>query len=464
MTTTAPIKVLLTTLGCARNDVDSEELAARLDADGFELVQDQEQPALIVINTCGFIEQAKKDSIDTILAAHETGVPVVAVGCMAERYGTELAKELPEAAAVLGFDDYPDIADRLKRILAGEQIIAPTPKDRRNLLPLSPVDRPAFNLDQPGHAISQTLGGPKVLRKRLSNEPFASLKIASGCDRRCTFCAIPRFRGSFISRDPQDILQEASWLADHGVKELVLVSENSTSFGKDLGNNQALELLLPRLAEIKGIDRVRVTYLQPAEMRPTLIQTICNTPGVVPYFDLSFQHASPTLLRRMKRFGGTQDFMNLITEIRKLSPEAGIRSNFIVGFPGETQADFEMLEDFLNQAQLDAVGVFGFSIEDGTEAADFADQLPEFEINQRVSHLSSVADELVSQRAQARIGTETYVVVDSIHPEIEARADHQGPETDGSCLIETNLQLQVGDRYLARVIDSYGADLVVELI
>lgn len=455
------IKVQLTSLGCARNDVDSEELAGRLDAAGFELVEDSAD--LILINTCGFIEQAKKDSIDTIIAAADTGVPVVAVGCLAERYGTELAAELPEAAAVLGFDDYPDIATKLQAVLNGEKVMAPTPQDRRALLPITPVDRSAFSHDQPGHQISAGLGGPKVLRKRISTRPYAPLKIASGCDRRCTFCAIPRFRGSFVSRSGAEILTEARWLAEQGVQELVLVSENSTSYGKDLGDYRALEKLIKDLGKVDGIQWVRVTYLQPAELRPTLVSAIAQTDGVVPYFDLSFQHASNPLLRQMKRFGGTDDFLSLIEQIRELAPTAGIRSNFIVGFPGESEDDFAELEVFLTQAKLDAIGVFGYSVEDGTEAADFENQHSDTEINSRLNYLSSVADELVNQRALSRIGERTEVLVDSLGEQVEARASHQAPETDGGVMFADPVSVSVGKIYEVEIVDAVGADLVAKL-
>jgi ribosomal protein S12 methylthiotransferase len=462
VTTKQQIKIQLTSLGCARNDVDSEELAGRLDAAGFVLVEDKAD--LVLINTCGFIEQAKKDSIDTIIAAADTGVPVVAVGCLAERYGSELAAELPEAAAVLGFDDYPDIAAKLQAVLQGEKLTAPTPRDRRTLLPITPVDRAAFTHQVPGHQITEGLGGPKVLRKRISKRPYAPLKIASGCDRRCTFCAIPRFRGSFVSRPASEILAEAAWLAEQGVTELVLVSENSTSYGKDLGDPRALETLLRSLVKVPGIQWVRVTYLQPAELRPTLLSAIAEIEGVVPYYDLSFQHSAKDLLRRMKRFGGTDDFLTLIEQIRKLAPTAGIRSNFIVGFPGETDDEFAELEVFLTQAKLDAIGVFGYSVEDGTEAAEFTNKHSESEIESRVSYLSSVADELVNQRAMERIGQLTTVMVDQISDLVEARAEHQGPETDGTLTLQTAQVLEVGRVYAAEIIDTEGVDLVAKLV
>jgi tRNA A37 methylthiotransferase MiaB len=213
-------------------------------------------------------------------------------------------------------------------VLRGEEIPAHTPHDRRKLLPLAPAARSQSEVVIPGHGWVQ--------RKRLTRGPVAALKLASGCDRRCAFCAIPSFRGSFVSRVPDELLAEAQWLASTGVRELVLVSENSTSYGKDLGDPRALEKLLPQLAAIEGIVRVRVSYLQPAETRPGLVEAIASTPGVAPYFDLSFQHASEPVLRRMRRFGSTEQFLGLLDSVRAIAPEAGARSNFIVGFPGET--------------------------------------------------------------------------------------------------------------------------------
>ena len=376
--------VSLITLGCARNEVDSEELAGRLAADGWTLVDadDGEKADVVIVNTCGFIQAAKEDSIETLLNAAEGGARVVAAGCLAERYGAELAEAMPEAQ-VISFDDYAHISERLEDVLAGRPLTPHTPRDRRTLLPITPVDRSqAAKNHVPGHL---TFGeeitplpdgvapasGPTIPRLRLTGGPVANLKIASGCDRRCSFCAIPSFRGAYLSRKPEDVLREAEWLAGQGVRELFLVSENSTSYGKDLGDVRALEKLLPRLAAIPGIERVRVSYLQPAEVRPGLIDVLTGTPGVVPYFDLSFQHASGPLLRRMRRFGDRERFLELVARIRAKAPEAGIRSNFIVGFPGETDEDFAELVAFLEQARLDAIGIFGYSDEDGTEAAGF---------------------------------------------------------------------------------------------
>lgn len=464
--------VAMVTLGCARNEVDSEELAGRLAADGFLLVADPEDAETVVVNTCGFVESAKKDSIDTLLAAadlKESGATrsVVALGCMAERYGKELAEALPEADAVLGFDDYPEIGDRLRRILGGEQLHPHTPQDRRALLPISPVDRAGSTVPTPGHggdAPEPTGVVAQQLRRRLTEGPVAPLKLASGCDRRCAFCAIPAFRGSFVSRRPSDVLQEARWLAAEGVRELFLVSENSTSYGKDLGDLRLLETLLPELAAVEGATRVRVSYLQPAEVRPGLIEAIASTPGVAAYFDLSFQHASGPVLRRMRRFGDSESFLELLRRVRAVAPTAGVRSNFIVGFPGETRADFETLCAFVAEARLDAVGVFGYSDEDGTEAASLEDKLDPEEIAERVAELTALAEEVTARRAEERIGEQIEVLVESLGPEpgqAEGRSAAQGPEVDGSTFLTGVPEgTAVGDMIGAVVVGTEGVDLL----
>lgn len=478
-------RVALVTLGCARNEVDSEELAGRLVADGWTLVAEPADADAVLVNTCGFVEAAKKDSVDTLLAAADlksTGrtQAVVAVGCLAERYGDTLARELPEADAVLGFDAYEDIGARLARIVAGERPAAHVPRDRRLLLPVTPVDRSASGVAVPGHnavvldapdLAAAPASGPRVVRRRLDGGPAAPLKLASGCDRRCTFCAIPSFRGAFVSRRPEEVLAEAGWLADQGVRELVLVSENSTSYGKDLGDARLLERLLSQLAAVPGVERVRVSYLQPAETRPGLVEVIATTPGVAAYFDLSFQHASPTVLRRMRRFGGTESFLELLDLARSYAPDAGARSNVIVGFPGETEADLEELERFLTLARLDAVGVFGYSDEDGTAAADLAGKRSEGVIRERVERVASLVEELTAQRAEDRIGDPVEVLVERVEDgEVEGRTAFQAPEVDGTTRLlaaaggSDLAGIRVGDLLAARIVDSEGVDLVAQLV
>ena len=323
--------VSLVTLGCARNEVDSEELAARLTAGGWTLRDEGEDADVVLVNTCGFIQAAKQESINEVIEAAGSGVKVAAVGCLAERYGTELASALTEEdvdAQVLGFDDYADIAARLDDVLAGRKRPAHVARDRRTLLPVSPASRQQAKAERQVDLTDLPDGvapasGPQVIRRRLAGGVTAPLKIASGCDRRCSFCAIPSFRGAFVSRRPPELLAEARWLADSGVRELLLVSENSTSYGKDLGDLRLLETVLPELAKTEGIARVRVSYLQPAEVRPGLIDVMTSTPGVVPYFDLSFQHASGPVLRRMRRFGDRERFTGLVEQVRQACPSAG---------------------------------------------------------------------------------------------------------------------------------------------
>jgi ribosomal protein S12 methylthiotransferase RimO len=511
--------VSLVTLGCARNEVDSEELAARLAASGWELNPDGEA-SVVLVNTCGFIQAAKQESIDELLAAAGSGAKVAAVGCLAERYGAELADELPEAQ-ILSFDDYGDIGARLDDVLAGRRRTAHTARDRRALLPISPADRqarrgphagqpaagqaapaaarpaagqpaagqlaaqPAAGQPAAGQLAAQPAAGQPesrtvpatpwigadpasgIFRRRLSSGVVAPLKIASGCDRRCSFCAIPSFRGAFVSRRPHEILAEARWLASQGVRELLLVSENSTSYGKDLGNLRLLEQVLPDLAGTDGIDRVRISYLQPAELRPGLIEAIASTPGVADYFDLSFQHASGPVLRAMRRFGDRERFLALIDQIRALRPQAGVRSNFIVGFPGETSADLAELEQFLGSAGLDAIGIFGYSDEDGTEAASRPGKLDDAEIARRVEEFADLADELMAQRAADRLGETLDVLIEEPAEHdgmFTGRAAHQAPEVDGVTTVRSAVPLAPGDMVRALVTGSDGVDLIAEAV
>jgi MiaB/RimO family radical SAM methylthiotransferase len=359
------------------------------------------------------------------------------------------------------------------------------------LLPVSPVERQdaaGSGLALPGHGEDPTAGapadlpagvaprsGPRApLRRRLDGSPVASVKLASGCDRRCSFCAIPSFRGSFISRRPSDVLTETRWLAEQGVREVMLVSENNTSYGKDLGDIRLLEALLPELAAVDGIERVRVSYLQPAEMRPDLIDVLTGTEKVAPYFDLSFQHSAPGVLRAMRRFGDTERFLELLAAIRAKSPQAGVRSNFIVGFPGESEADVEELERFLGEARLDAIGVFGYSDEDGTEAAGYEEKNDPEDVAERLERVSRLAEELTAQRAEERLGETVRVLVESVEddeglPEGDAlvgRAAHQAPETDGQVLLSGGnvpaRSSEIGRIVEAKVVATEGVDLIAE--
>jgi len=435
---TTPL-VHITTLGCARNDTDSEQLAGALVADGLGLTDDPAQADVILVNTCGFIDAAKKDSIDVILGLADVSekhhAKLVATGCMAQRYGDELAANLPELAAVIGFADYPSIGTKMREIIG----VA------------SPIKKPTT---QP-------------TRVRLETGPFAPLKIASGCDRRCAFCAIPGFRGKYQSRPIDEVVAEAGWLVTQGVREVMLVSENSSSYGKDLGDRWALIKLLRRLSEVDGLDWVRVSYLQPAEITPALLDAMTSTPRVVPYFDISFQHASGPLLRRMRRFGDAPSFLHLLDQVRERCPAAGVRTSVIVGFPGETDDDLALLHDFLGRTRADAIGVFAYSDEEGTGAYTLDGHLSEDVISQRATQTGELATWLVESRAAERIGESVDVLVESLHPAIVGRAAHQGPEVDGTTRLDWpphTPKPAIGDLVPATITAAEGVDLVASPI
>jgi ribosomal protein S12 methylthiotransferase RimO len=473
-------------LGCARNDVDSEELAARFADSGFTLVSQPEDAEVVVVNTCGFIDAAKQESIDEIMAASELKEQgkvktVIATGCLAERYGSQLADSLPEADAVVGFEGYSDIANTVRALLAGGHVDAHVPQDRR-LIPLTPIEshtRTSPHVLTP-HITEQTLRVSPVgtdhiplptppwlpTRTRLSDSPTAPLKIATGCDRRCAFCAIPAFRGGLVSRPPEEIIVEAKWLADQGVRELFLVSENTTSYGKDRGDLDALPRLLACLSEV-DVDWVRLSYLQPAEVKPSLIDAIASTPKVVPYFDLPFQHASKTVLKRMRRFGDYDSFLTLLDRIRMAIPNVGVRTNVIVGFPGEKESDVATLLDFLGEARLDAVGVFAYSDEEGTEGATLDGHLDEEEIAARTSEVSQWADTVTALQAESRIGQDVEILIDGVDEDdtlgrqgasisLVGHAAQQGPE-DGRTFLRGTPD-QRGHIVKAPIVSTEGVD------
>ena len=424
------------------------------------------------MNTCGFIQAAKQESIAELFSAAESGAKVAAVGCLAERYGAELADELPEAQ-VLSFDDYGEIGARLDDVLAGRKRPAHTARDRRALLPITPADR------QPTSRPALCRGAGRALdRSRWGSVPASAIRRRGrpAQDRVRLRPPVLLLRDPLLPRRVRlapapEILAEARWLAAHGVRELMLVSENSTSYGKDLGNLRLLEEVLPDLAATEGIERVRISYLQPAELRPGLIEVIASTPGVAPYFDLSFQHASGRVLRAMRRFGDRERFGALLDQIRQQSPQAGVRSNFIVGFPGETPDDLRELELFLSHAGLDAIGIFGYSDEDGTEAASLSGHLDEAEISRRVEEFAGLADELMAQRAESRLGETLDVLIEEEADDgppgaFLGRAAHQAPEVDGVTTVRTpvpTLQLAPGDVVRAVVTGSEGVDLIADV-
>jgi len=418
------------TLGCPKNAVDSDKVTATLLADGLVAVDAPEDADLVVVNTCAFIEAARQESIDTVLALSDrrrSGARLVVTGCMAERYGDELAAALPEVDAVVGFAGEGAIAGVLGRPTSGV----------RDLLDLP---RPA------------------------PRSPWAYLKVAEGCDRACAFCAIPSFRGAQRSRTPASILAEARDLVAGGVAELVLVAQDLASYGRDAGMSGALAPLLRDLDDLagEGLARVRLLYLYPSEVRDPLVATMLELDTVVPYFDLSLQHASAPLLRRMKRWGDGERFLTAIDGIRAQVPDATFRSSFIVGFPGETEGDHAELLGFLERAALDWAGLFAFSPEDGTAAADLEDTVEDAVIAERLRECSAVQDPITAAARDALVGTEVEVLVDTADSgDAIGRTWREAPEIDGVVRIPQAFA-RPGAVVTATVVEALGPDLVAD--
>jgi ribosomal protein S12 methylthiotransferase RimO len=494
--------VAIITLGCGRNEVDSEQLAGLFHRDGTEVVDDPAAADVVLVNTCTFIAPAKQESIDTVLAAcqlKDEGVrAVLVVGCMAQRYPEELAEAIPEADAIVGFEGYPQLPTIIADVLSGrvtERVLGiapahpgsrPTTATRRDL-PLMITPAPAAEAEvvaappgpDAGASAQDDLdripaSGPRFPVRHLGAgagpRSWAYLKIASGCDRVCTFCAIPSFRGRFRSRPLDELVAEARWLADQGVRELVLVSENTTSWGKDLPGGRALQpRLLEALAEVDGIARLRLMYLQPAELTAELLRAIAEHPKVASYYDLSLQHVSGPVVAGMGRAGDHERFAALIAEARGLDPEAVFRSNFILGFPGETEPDVDRLASFLTEQRLDWAGFFTFSVEDGTPSATMPDQVPEAVALERLRWVSEVQERVADAASRRFVGRHLDVLVDEMldGDGSVGRTYREAPDTDGEVTLLAPdgrpAALPVGRIVTARVLDSVGVDLVAEV-
>ena len=412
------------TLGCPKNQVDSDKLIGTLLADGMQATDSAEDADLVVVNTCAFIDEARRESIDTILSLDEQrkkSSRLVVTGCMAERYGQELADELPEVDLVAGF---------------GIPVHTPAPK---KLIPVGSAPVPTLDL--------LNLPRPK------SSSPWAYIKIAEGCDRTCGFCAIPSFRGPQRSRDVRSILDEVEQLQ---AREIVLIAQDLASYGKDRPDELGAGSIVPLVRQVSAmVDRTRLLYLYPSDLSDDLIDAICDSG--VPYFDLSLQHVSKPLLRRMRRWGDGQRFLDRIADIRRREPDAAFRSNFIVGYPGETEEDHDQLLDFVEKAQLDWCGFFAYSPEDGTYAKDLDGQVDQGLMRERLSELSEMQDGITSRRRDDLVGRTMNVLVDE---EGVARSHREAPEIDG--IIEVPGSLTVGQFYDVTVKSAMGPDLVAE--
>jgi ribosomal protein S12 methylthiotransferase len=424
------------TLGCPKNAVDSDKVVASLLADGLQPTARADDADLVVVNTCAFVEAARQESVDTILALGDTrkaGARLVVTGCMAERYGDELAAALPEVDAVVGF--------------AGEGALA----------------------------TSVALGDPKrkptgvrdllELPRPVPTVPWAYLKVAEGCDRACAFCAIPSFRGKQRSRSPASIEAEARALVEGGVAELVLVAQDLAWYGRDVGEPGSLAPLLRRLDTLSasGLTRVRLLYLYPSEVRDPLIATMLELPTVVPYFDLSLQHADAALLRRMKRWGSGDRFLTAIDAIRAQEPDAAFRSSFIVGFPGETEREHDALLAFLEAAALDWAGFFPFSPEDGTPAANLTDPVDGDLMMEWLRECEAVQEPVTRAARDALVGREVEVLVDSVDDDgtLVGRTHREAPEIDGIVRLHGDWA-RPGATVRAHVTEAIGPDLIAK--
>jgi ribosomal protein S12 methylthiotransferase len=413
------------TLGCPKNQVDSDKIIGTLMADGMESTDDAGAADLVVVNTCAFIDEARKESIDTILALdgrRRDGARLVVTGCMAERYGDELADALPEVDQVAGFG-----------------VPVHTPSSGKKLIPVSSAPLPELDL--------LNLPRPKSIA------PWAYVKIAEGCDRSCGFCAIPSFRGPQRSRDIAQVLDEVDQL---GAREIVLVAQDLASYGKDRPDELGAGSIVPLVRAVaERTDWVRLLYLYPSDLTDDLVDAICDTG--VPYFDLSLQHVSKPLLRRMRRWGDGDRFLSRIREIRDREPDAAFRSNFIVGYPGETEADHDQLLRFVEEAQLDWCGFFAYSPEEGTHAYTLVGAVDPGLMHERLAELRELQDDITATRRDDLIGRELLVLVDA--PGV-ARSVREAPEIDG--VIHVGHDVAVGEFVTVDIVDALGPDLVAE--
>lgn len=426
----------MTTLGCAKNQVDSEKISGLLEHAGFRGAATADDADVVLVNTCAFIDAARQESVETILQADELRNPeakLIVVGCLAQRFGEEVRTSIPEVDAVIGIDRYPELLETVSS-LAGWQ---PVPLERSSMDILHNVRRTAPTL------------------------PYAYLKVAEGCDKACTFCAIPGIRGKQRSRPAREIVAEAARLVAEGVRELVLVAQDLAAYGRDLQARSTIGELLDEVAGVEGIERIRLLYLYPSEIRDPLIRRIAGYEQVASYFDLSLQHADAKLLRAMGRVGGVDRYRELIDTIRSADPAAALRSSFIVGFPGETEDHVETLAGFLTEVRLDWAGFFPYSPEEGTPAALLPGRVDPTEVTDRVRYLQQIQDDITAARNADQVGRVLDVLVDQVEDGVPVgRSYREAPEIDGMITLDAGVP---GEIVRARIVGSYGPDLHAEV-
>ncbi len=437
--------IYIRTLGCPKNETDSDHLLGLLERSGYTTVEDADDADVVVVNTCSFIDAARKESIDAILdalhqraAGRKTGQKVLVAGCLVERYGKTLADELPEVDGFMSLGSYaraPDIVDQAVR----------------------GVRQLCFDAGKVSLAIES---------RPQPNSPSAFVKISEGCDRVCTFCAIPSIRGGHRSRDAGSIEAEIRWLVERGVKEVVLVAQDMSLYGRDTESKWMLPSLLRQLGEVDGLLWLRMLYQYPQYVSDELLSAVADSTPAVPYFDLSLQHASGKLVKRMRRWGDAEKFLAMIDKIRSYFPDASLRSAFIVGFPGETDADAEELADFLPKAQLDWGGFFPYSKEEGTQAHGFLrGRVSEAVRDRRVEALGEIQSEIAEAKRATLVGSEVDVLVESRDGlQIRGRTWREAPEVDAEVRLRNARAVRMGDLVRARVTAVDGLDLIAQAI
>ena len=436
------MRVLFISLGCDKNLTNSEEMLGLLTARGHEIVDDESQADAIVINTCCFIKDAKEESVETILEMAEqkkTGPcrALIVTGCMAQRYQKEIMEEVPEVDAVLGTSSYGDIVKALEEAVSGNRF------EEYNDI---------NSLPETGNHRILTTGGH-----------FGYLKIAEGCDKHCTYCIIPKLRGSFRSVPMEKLVAQAEDMAEQGVKELILVAQETTVYGKDLYGRKSLHILLKKLCEIRGIRWIRVLYCYPEEIYDELIETIRDEKKICHYLDMPIQHASDKILKRMGRRTTRQELTDIIGKLRKEIPDIVLRTTLITGFPGETQEDHEELMSFVDEMEFDRLGVFTYSPEEDTPAAIMTDQIPEELKEERRDELMELQQEISYDRGQDRIGQELLVMIEGKVADESAyigRTYGDAPKVDGYIFVQTGELLMTGDFARVRVTGALEYDLI----
>ena len=440
------MNILFISLGCDKNLVDSEVMLGLLDKKGYQIVDSEEDADIIVVNTCCFIQDAKEESIQTILEMAEYKKEgklkaLIVTGCLAQRYQQEIIDEIPEVDAVLGTTSYDHIVEVVEEALAGN-----------------------------GHVVLEDVDAlPDVKEKRLvtTGGHYAYMKIAEGCDKHCTYCIIPKLRGNYRSVPMEKLLAEAKDLADQGVKELILVAQETTVYGKDLYGKKSLHILLKKLCEIRGIRWIRILYCYPEEIYDELIQTIKEENKVCHYLDLPIQHASDAVLKRMGRRTSKAQLVEIIEKLRKEIPDISLRTTLITGFPGETQEQHEELKDFVDEMEFDRLGVFTYSPEEDTPAATMTEQIPEEVKEDRQAELMELQQEIAFDLAEDMVGREVLVMIEGKVADENAyvgRTYKDAPNVDGLIFINTDEELMSGDFARVRVTGALEYDLIGELI